>query len=234
MTELLHMKDNYIREFTARVVELTDEGVVLDRTAFYPLKGGVNCDTGVLLAGGREHRVTGTYLRGGKVVHITDTEGLEEGMEVSGKLDWERRYRLMRNHTAAHLLEAVLFRKAGALIGGGSVDAEKSRIDFTLEKMDRELIEDAVREANELVAGGAPVRIYFMPREDALRDPEMVKLAGKLPPEVRELRIVEIEGIDRQACGGPHVANISELGKIRVLKMENKGRGRRRLYYTVE
>ncbi len=234
MTELLHMKDSYLKEFEAKVVNVTDRGIVLDRTAFYPRKGGVDCDTGVLIAGGREIKIK-EVLWDGEVLHIPEKpEPISAGTPVKGRIDWERRYHLMKLHTAAHLLEAVIFKRTGALIGSGRVEIGGSYLGFTLENMDRELISEAVNEANSLIQRGAPVRIYFLPREEALKDPEMVKLASRLPPAVRELRIVEIEGIDRQACGGPHVANIKEIGNIEIIRIKNKGKGNRRLYYEIQ
>jgi misacylated tRNA(Ala) deacylase len=125
----------------------------------------------------------------------------------------------------------MVFKKTGALIGSGRVSVDRSYLGFTLENMDRALIERAVEEAHEAIERGAPVKTYFMKREEALKIPEIVKLAGKLPPAVEELRIIEIEGIDRQACGGPHVANIREIGRIEVIKMENKGKNNRRIYF---
>jgi misacylated tRNA(Ala) deacylase len=232
MTELLHMTDNYCRRFEATVTEVLDDGVVLDRTAFYPHGGGVAGDRGMLVAG-RKRDVTGTVWRGGRVVHLTDTQGLEKGTKVHGEIEWGRRHRLMRAHTASHLLEAFMFRRTGALIGSGRVSLGRSYIGFTLDEMDTELIAEVVKEANDTIEAGAPVTITFMPREEALEDPEMVKLAGKLPPEVKELRIVTIAGIDRQACGGPHVADIGEIGHIEVLDTVNKGKKNRRLYFDV-
>ena len=233
MTELLHMKDNYLRRFEAEVTEVLPNGIVLNKTAFYPLGGGVNYDKGMIV-GDKKYNVLETKWQDGKVVHvIEDTSNFSVGQTVHGEIEWGRRYKLMRNHTSAHLLEAMIFKKTGALVGSGRVDIEKSYLGFTLEKMDKSLIEEAVKEANQLIEKGAPVKIYFMERKKALKDPEMVKLAGKLPPEVKELRIVEIEGIDRQACGGPHLANIEEIGRIEIVKLKNKGKTNRRLYYTV-
>ncbi len=234
MAELLFMKDCYIKRFEAEVADIREGGVVLDRTAFYPLKGGVQDDKGMLVADGKKYVVRGTRWVDGEVIHVVDsTEGLKPGMKVNGEIEWDRRYKLMRLHTSAHLLEAVIFKKTGALIGSGRVSVDGSYIGFTLEKMDRELIVNAVEEANQLIEKGAKVNISFMKREDALKDPNMVKLAGKLPPEVEELRIVEIEGIDRQACGGPHVADIKEIEGIQVVKLKNKGAKNRRLYFEV-
>ncbi|MBR9680644.1 MAG: alanyl-tRNA editing protein [Candidatus Altiarchaeota archaeon] len=232
MTELLHMKDNYLRRFKATITEIVENGIVLDRTAFYPLGGGVNFDKGMIVAD-KKYNVIETKWQDGKIVHIIeDTSGLLKGQTVNGEIEWERRYKLMRNHTAAHLLESIVFDKTKALIGSGKVDTDKGYLGFTLENMDRELIQGAVDKANKLIEKGAPVKIYFMERSEALKDPNMVKLAGKLPPEVKRLRIVEIEGIEKQACGGPHIANINEIVKIEILKLKNKGKQNRRLYYT--
>ncbi|MBR9690038.1 MAG: alanyl-tRNA editing protein [Candidatus Altiarchaeota archaeon] len=231
MTELIHMKDNYTRRFEAEITEVLDGGVVLNRTAFYPLGGGVGDDKGMIIAD-KKYNVVGTKWQDGKAIHlIEDTTGLRVGMTVNGEIEWGRRYKLMRNHTSAHLLEAMVFNKTGALIGSGNVSVDKGYLGFTLENMDKELIEQAVKDANKLIEKGAPVKIYFMDRKTALADKDMVKLATKLPPEVKELRIVEIEGIERQACGGPHIADISEIGKIEIVKMDNKGKNNRRLYY---
>lgn len=224
------MKDNYVKRFEAKVLEVLEDGVVLDRTAFYPLRGGVDCDKGMLVAG-KKHDVTAVVWRDGKVVHLTDVTGLKPGMPVHGEIEWGRRYQLMRNHTASHLLEAMVFRKTGALIGSGNVSVDRSHLGFTLENMDRSLIEQAVADANAAVDRGAPVTVSFMKREEAMKIPEIVKLAGKLPPAVKELRIIEIDGIDRQACGGPHIADISEIGHIETIKLENKGKNNRRLYF---
>ncbi|MBR9681486.1 MAG: alanyl-tRNA editing protein [Candidatus Altiarchaeota archaeon] len=234
MTELLHMKDCYIKRFEAEIVEVLESGVVLSETAFYPLAGGVQEDKGMLVVNGKKYNVTATKWMDEKVVHILDSvEGLTSGTKVNGELEWDRRYKIMRLHTAAHLLEAVIYKKTGALIGGGKVSVDGSYMGFTLDEMDRELIIDTVKVANKLVDAGAKVKVSFMKGEEALKHPGMVKLAGKLPPKVAELRIVEIEGIDRQACGGPHVENINEIEEIRVVKLKNKGAKNRRLYFEV-
>ncbi|MBR9679448.1 MAG: alanyl-tRNA editing protein [Candidatus Altiarchaeota archaeon] len=234
MTVLLHMKDNYVKEFDATVVKLTETGVVLDQTAFYPLGGGVDGDTGTLTVNKTKLKVSGTVWQDGQVVHLLkDMSLFKPGTSVHGKLDWDRRHKIMRTHTAAHLLEAIIFKQTGALIGSGRVDLKSSYLGFTIEQMDKQLIEQAVETANQLIKKGAKVAIYFMDRTEALKAPEMVKLAGKMPPELNELRIVEITELDRQACGGPHVADISELKEIKLVKMKNKGKANRRLYYQV-
>jgi misacylated tRNA(Ala) deacylase len=153
---------------------------------------------------------------------------------VKGVLDWERRHRLMRLHTAAHLIAAIMYRDYNALITGGQVDCEQAKLDFNLPKTDREIFEDAVAKANNEVGKGTALKIYFLERTEALKVPGIVKLAERMPPQVKELRIVEIPGIDMQADGGPHVNNTREIGEISLLKIENKGKTQRRVYFTVK
>ena len=139
----------------------------------------------------------------------------------------------MKLHTTAHLLAAIFHNKAGALITGGSIEPDKARMDFSLEDFDREKVDEYCNLANKLIQKDAPVKVSYMKREEALKIPDMVKLANKMPPEVDTLRIVEIEGIDRQADGGCHVNSLKEIGKIEILKLENKGKSNRRVYYSV-
>jgi misacylated tRNA(Ala) deacylase len=150
---------------------------------------------------------------------------------VQGVIDWDRRYCLMRLHTAAHLIAAVMYRDYSALITGGQVDVDQAKLDFNLPRTDREVFEDALKKANEEAAKKVELRIYFLRRDEALKVPGVVKLAERMPPEERELRIVEIPGIDLQADGGPHVKNTGEIGDIQLLKIENKGKNQRRVYF---
>jgi len=158
---------------------------------------------------------------------------ISPGDQVSGIVDWDRRHRLMRMHTAGHLLSALFFTRANCLITGNQIDVDRSRMDFNLESFDRAQIENFVAEANTLISKDAPVKTYFLERGEALRILELVKLAEAAPPDEKNLRIVEIEGIDRQADGGLHVARLREIGAIRLLKLENKGKTNRRLYYDL-
>ena len=140
----------------------------------------------------------------------------------------------MKLHTAAHLLASIFHNKSGALITGGKIEPDQGRMDFSLENFDRQIIDGYCKLANELIQKDAPVKISYMKREEALKIPDMIKLANKMPPEVETLRIVEIEGIDKQADGGCHVKSLKELGKIEILKVENKGKNNRRVYYDVK
>lgn len=233
MTELLYLEDTYKKEFKAKVEKAIENKIYLDRTAFYPQGGGQPTDTGVLRHEGEEYKVEKVKKDENGIAHYVDKEGLKEGDEVEGELDWERRYTIMRMHTAAHALSSALSEKFGCQITGNNLDTDKSRIDFNLEEFDKEQIEKAVEELNEKLAEGAEVKTSSMPREEALKDPQLVKLANVLPPAIKELRIVEIEGIDRQCDGGTHVKNAEEMGKIEIVKYDNKGKTNRRIYFTV-
>jgi len=237
-TKLLYLYDSYLKEFEAKVESIGGNAVILDQTAFHPLTGGVGCDFGWLTKSDNRFRVNRVEIdRATKVVsHILDTEptGLNAGDLVNGLIDWNRRYCLMRLHTAAHLIAAVMYRDYSALITGGQVDVDQAKLDFNLPRTDREIFEDAVRKANEETAKRVKLKTYFLSREEALKVPGVVKLAERMPPEERELRIVEIPGIDLQADGGPHVEGTGEIGEIDLLKIENKGKNQRRLYFKVK
>ncbi|TMI30401.1 alanyl-tRNA editing protein [Candidatus Bathyarchaeota archaeon] len=231
MTRKLYWDEPYSRKFTATVEELDGNNVVLDRTLFYPRGGGVSCDIGTL--GGTS--VVETIRSEDKILHsLTFVPSFGKGQSVHGELDWERRHRLMRMHTAGHLLSAILYTKVNARITGNQIDVDRSRMDFNLEAFDRAQIEGFVQEANSLIQKDAAVKTYFMEREEALKRPELVKLAEAFPPAEKQLRIVEIEGIDKQADGGLHVQKLSEIGTIQLLKLENKGKTNRRLYYDLQ
>jgi len=231
LTRKLYWDEPYSRKFTATVEELDGNNVVLDRTLFYPRGGGVSCDIGTL--GGTS--VVETIRSEDKILHsLTFVPSFGKGQSVHGELDWERRHRLMRMHTAGHLLSAILYTKVNARITGNQIDVDRSRMDFNLEAFDRAQIEGFVQEANSLIQKDAAVKTYFMEREEALKRPELVKLAEAFPPAEKQLRIVEIEGIDKQADGGLHVQKLSEIGTIQLLKLENKGKTNRRLYYDLQ
>ncbi len=238
MTELVYQRDSYLREVDAIVTRVEGASIFLDRTIFHPRTGGLEHDIGKLVRhSGEVIEVVVVYLdkATGDVAHeISPAEhGLEVGEVVRCVLNWERRYRLMRLHTASHILAAIMWRDYNALITGGHVTPEKAYDDYSLETMDRSIFEDAIAKANEVVKKALPVKIYWLPRKEALKIPGIVKLASRAPPDVKELRIVEIPGIDIQADGGPHVKNTSEIGEIKLLKIVNKGRQRKRVYFTV-
>jgi len=231
MTRKLYWDDPYQREFDGRVVALDGERVILDQTVFHPRGGGLVGDMGEI---GGVRVVETAKGEGDSIIHVLEKKpefAVEE--TVHGRLDWERRHRIMRNHTATHVLSAVIYREKGSLVTGNQVEPERSRVDFNLAEFGREIAEEFCEKANQILAKRLPVKTYFMKREDALRIPAVVKLAGAMPPEVAVLRIVEIEGVDVQADGGPHVQNLEEVGRIQLLKTDNKGKENRRLYFAL-
>ncbi|MBI4176797.1 MAG: alanyl-tRNA editing protein [Candidatus Aenigmarchaeota archaeon] len=235
MTEALYLHDSYVAEFTANVVSVDGREIILDVTAFYPSSGGVPNDTGKIDVNGSDasFSVVNVVKKDGQIVHSVDSDGLGPGDNVTGKIDWNRRYVLMRMHTAAHILSSVFNKEAGVLITGNQLGVEKSRMDFNMEIIDKEKINSYIEAANRIVAENVPVEASFMKREDAMKIPDVVKLANALPPNIPELRLVKIGAYDLQADGGCHVKNTSEIGKIELLSVENKGKSNRRIYYKV-
>lgn len=221
----------YLREFDGIVVAIDGNRVVLDQTAFYPRGGGLVSDTGRL----GPVSVTEVVKEGEEVFHVVDDpSSIMVGEKVHGQIDWDRRYKVMKMHTTAHILCAIVNRETGALITGNQINPDESRVDFNLEQFDREKLSDYFAAANAVVTRGVDVRTYFMKREEALAKPGLVKLANALPPSVAELRIVEIGDVDTQADGGVHVANTREIGQIVIDKAENKGKSNRRVYFSLK
>lgn len=231
MTKKLFWDDAYTKEFSATVASCDGNQVVLDQTAFHPKGGGLVGDTGSLEGVKVLDTIKGD---GDSIVHVSESPATwTPGSSVHGLIDWERRYRIMRMHTSAHLLSSIFNKETGALITGNQIEPDKSRIDFSLENFDREKMLLHCKQANEAIMKNPPVKTYFMQREEAMKIPGIIKLAAAAPPDVKELRIVEIEGYDIQADGGVHVKELGEITKIDPLKFENKGKSNRRLYFTI-
>lgn len=235
MTEVLCYSDSYLKEFDARVVEATPTGVVLDRTAFYPGGGGQPHDTGLLLAGGIEYRVARISRADGKLVHELDREPPATGTAVHGVLDWERRYQLMRTHTALHILCGVVWRDYHAQVTGGDMRPLSARMDFELEQMSADFAREVEASINKEVEAARPVEVRTLPREEAFQIPDLVRTKiNLLPPHIKEVRTVNIVGLNLQADGGTHVGNTREVGHIRVVGHESKGRINKRLRIELE
>jgi len=242
MTELLYQTDSYLREFPATVVAVDGPGarVVLDRTAFYPGGGGQPCDTGALQFGDVPAPVVKVSKEGDLVWHSLGplTSGLAhlpvEGSEVSGSIDWERRYALMRTHTALHVLCGVVWRDWGAQVTGGNMDPLAGRMDFEFATMHGDLVSQIEARCNEEIAAARAVRVQILPRAEAFQIPDLIRTKINLLPEgIREVRTVEIVGLDLQADGGTHVANTREVGSIRVTDYKSKGAINKRIYIEV-
>ncbi len=234
MTNALFLDDSYMKDCDATVVSVKDDKyVVLDRTIFYPKGGGQPHDVGKILKGKDEFQVVYVGKFSGEISHEVDHPGLTSNDQVHCILDWDRRYRLMRSHTASHILASILWKDAGALITGNQLEIDKVRFDFSLENFDREIFQTFVSKANELFRKDVPVLWYELPREEALKIPGVIKMSEAFPPEVSRLRIVEIAGVDKQADGGTHLKNLKEVGQIEFLKAENKGKNNRRVYFRL-
>jgi len=230
VTELLYLTDCYLRKFEATVVATEGNRVALDRTAFYPGGGGQPADRGTLLWEDGEAQVVRLRRQGDLVWHELDIEPPPVGVSVSGVLDWEHRYKLMRTHTALHILCGVIWRDYGALVTGGNMKPLAARMDFELEHMSADFAQEVEEKINAEVAAARPVKIYILPREEAFQIPDLIRTKVNLLPEgIRQVRIVEIEGLDMQADGGTHVANTREVGTIHVVGHESKGRINKRL-----
>ena len=230
MTELLYMYDSYLQEFEATVRAVQEGAVVLDRTAFYPGGGGQPHDTGLLRWNGLERTVTKVKKQGSEVWHWLEGDLPAVGTVVTGRLDWERRYKLMRTHTALHILCGVIWRDYGASVTGGNMEPGKARMDFELESMSVDFAEEVELKINEEVAAARPVTWRELAREEAFQIPDLIRTKiNLLPAQIKQVRVVEIEGLDLQADGGTHVRNTCEVGPIRVVGHTSKGRINKRL-----
>jgi misacylated tRNA(Ala) deacylase len=235
MSELIYQTDSYIKEFTAVVTGVVEEqrGILLDRTAFYPGGGGQPNDEGTLIAGDKTYRVS-KVERGN--VHIIEGDQLPAlGTTVRGVLDWERRYQLMRTHTAMHILCGVVWRDYGASVTGGNMEPLKGRMDFEFERLQKELVTEIEAKINAEVVAARDLRVRILPRAEAFQIPDLIRTKINLLPEgIPEVRTVEIVGLDLQADGGTHVTNTREVGKIRIADYKSKGGINKRIYVELE
>lgn len=232
MTVLLYQTDSYIKEFEASILDVQPQlnAVALDRTAFFPGGGGQPADRGWLEAGDRVLPVVQVKRDGELIWHVIEGALLEPGTQVMGRLDWEYRYRLMRTHTALHILCGVVWRDYGALVTGGNMEPLRGRMDFEFETLRQELVREIEERVNVEVAAGHEVRVRLLPREEASRVPDLIRTKiNLLPPQITQVRTVEIVGLDLQADGGTHVANTREVGRIRVVDYKSKGRINKRI-----
>ncbi len=236
LAKALYMDDSYLKEWDAKVKSISkDKFIVLDKTAFFPRGGGVEWDTGTITTeDGKEFNVVYTGKFSGEISHEVEKKGLRVGDKVHCKLNWERRYLLMRYHTATHVLSGVFFNEYDLKITGNQLTTEKGRIDLNMDEMDVDLIKKAIEKSNEIIKKGRPVEIYYKSRVEAEKDPDLFKLAKGFSHDIDTIRIVDIKGFDRQADGGCHVKNLNEIGKIKFKDTVNKGKNFKRVYFTIE
>lgn len=235
MTEELFLEDSYLKEFESPVAKLSGREVILARTAFYPGGGGQPADKGTLRIGPISASVVDARREGADVVHVIDSAIPETVQKLKGELDWERRYAHMRYHTALHVLSGVIWRSFDAKVTGGQMRAGRARMDFSFPgEWTAEVVGEIERLANESLAEGRPVKVYELPREEALKNLDLIRTQVNLVPErVKSVRIVEIEGIDTQADGGTHVANTREVGEMEITGHKSKGRQNKRVEFVL-
>jgi misacylated tRNA(Ala) deacylase len=234
-TELLYLEDQSLLRFTARVVDEGDVGVVLDRTAFYVTGGGQPHDTGVLRWSVGDAAVVDVRKgEGGLVWHRLDGPLPGVGTEVEGEVDAERRRALMRTHTALHVLCGVIWNRWGKAVTGGDMSPLAARMDFEFDPLPEGFGAEVEALVNAELVADRPVAVSSLPREEALADAALIRTKVNLVPEsVAEIRVVDIVGLDKQADGGTHVASTGEVGRIRVVKTESKGKGNKRIRIEV-
>ena len=236
MTNALYHTDAYLKEFDAVIAAIESNKVALDRTAFYPGGGGQPNDVGALTAAnGETWNVVKVSKQGADIWHELDREAPPVGTPVHGVIDWDRRYKLMRTHTAMHILCGVIFRDYGASVTGGNMEPLKGRMDFEFETMRQEFVKQIEEKINVEVANARPTQIKILPREEAFQIPDLIRTKINLLPEgITEVRTVEIVGLDLQADGGTHVANTSDVGRIRVVDYKSKGKSNKRIEVALD
>jgi len=231
VTDLLYLRDAYATTFDATVTEVRDNAIALDRTLFYPTGGGQPHDTGTL-AGLAVTDVRKEYGDDGEVVwHTVEGGPLPSvGATVSGEVDWDRRHQLMRTHTALHVLCGVIWNEWRVPVTGGNMEPLSARMDFEFDPVPEGFAARIEELVNAEFAADRPIEVQFLPRDTAVHDADLIRTKVNMIPEsVKEIRVVDIVGLDKQADGGTHVRSTREVGALRVLKLENKGKGNKRV-----
>ncbi|HEX6311353.1 MAG TPA: alanyl-tRNA editing protein [Acidimicrobiia bacterium] len=229
-TELLYLHDSYLRGFDATVVGVDGDRVALDRTAFYPTGGGQPHDTGTLGAA----RVTAVTKDGDLVWHALEGDVPAQGATVHGEIDWERRHALMRTHTMLHVLGGVIWNRWRKPATGGNMEPLEARMDFEFDPLPDGFAQEVEEAVNAELAAARPIEISFLPHDVAVEDEDLIRTKVNLiPASVKEIRVVDIVGLDKQADGGTHVRSTDEVGRIEVVKTESKGKGNKRIRIRV-
>ena len=233
-TELLYLRDAYVRSFDGTVQAVDGQAAVLDRTAFYVTGGGQPHDTGTLTWDGGTAEVVEVRKADGAVRHVLDGDVPPVGATVTGTIDWERRHRLMRTHTALHVLCGVIWNEWGTAVTGGNMEPLSARMDFEFDPLPEGFGATVEELVNAELAADRPIEVSFLDRSVAVEDEDLIRTKVNMIPEsVREIRVVDIVGLDKQADGGTHVRSTGEVGRIRVVKTESKGKGNKRIRVEV-
>ena len=233
--EILCYADSYLRECKSKVTDVNDHGVILNQTVFYPGGGGQPSDHGKLIWEKNEYLVKGLKRIDGKIVHLIDGDKPEINSEVLSIIDWNKRYKLMRTHTALHILCGVIWRDYSASVTGGDMKPLSGRMDFELQEMSVDFSKEVEEKINVEVSKKRDIKVYQLLREEAFKIPDLIRTKINLLPEgIKFVRIVDINGLDLQADGGTHVNNTSEVGYIKMTGHESKGKSNKRLRIEVE
>ena len=235
MTDILCYNDSYLQDFEAIVTDVVGTGIVLDKTVFYPGGGGQPCDTGTIKWDGGSTEISKVSRVDGKLVHKVEDSMPDVGESITGVIDWDKRYQLMRTHTALHILCGVVWRDYAAQVTGGNMIPLQARMDFELSEMSSGFASEIENLVNQEVQAERDIKVFNLSREEAFKIPDLIRMKiNKLPDSISEVRIVDISGLDLQADGGTHVHNTREVGNIRVIGHESKGRINKRLRIAVE
>ncbi|KXH76541.1 MAG: hypothetical protein AM326_06955 [Candidatus Thorarchaeota archaeon SMTZ-45] len=238
MTELLHMRDNYLREFDAIVESSGENYVVIDRTAFYPEGGGQSADHGVLTNGSRTVQVTDVRKVDDEIRHILSASPFRVGEKIHGEIDWARRYECMRFHTCQHVLSRYLQLNYDVVTVGNMIKPGESRADYSpLESFDEEMKRSVENDVNDILAQNIDVDVRFMPRAAAISFLRsrgyQTRYLEMVPESVQEFRVLIIGDFDVASCAGTHVKNTREIGRLQIGKSKNVGAGKRRIYFKL-
>lgn len=230
MTDLLFLQDAYLKKTTSTVTAVNGDLVMLDRTLFYPTGGGQPHDLGTIASSKADYNVLDVFKNEGAVWHKVDRPDMEVGQTVSLKLDWERRHSLMRTHTALHILCGVIWNEYGVFVTGGNMEPLRARMDFAFDPLPHNFAELITSIVNTEIQASRPIQISYLDRPEALADDHLIRTKVNLIPDsVTTIRVVDIVGLDKQADGGTHVANTSDVGRFEITKTESKGRGNKRV-----
>lgn len=234
MTEQIYNSDAYIKELESKIIEVNEDNIVLDRTIFFPGGGGQPNDLGSIFVDKKEVKIEKVSWKYGKISHFLNVNNLKVGDSIETKIDWQRRFKLMRTHTALHILCGVIWRDYGAAVTGGNMEPLKGRMDFEFPSLSAELTEEIEKKINYEVQEDRKITVDFLPREEAFQIPDLIRTKINLLPEsLRIIRTINIHGLDLQADGGTHVSSTSKVGYIKITGHESKGKINKRLRIAV-
>tara|TARA_B100001996_G_scaffold5527_1_gene4657 strand:- start:746 stop:1459 length:714 start_codon:yes stop_codon:yes gene_type:complete len=234
MTEQIYNSDAYIKELDSKIIEVNEDHIVLDKTIFFPGGGGQPNDLGSIFVDNQELKVEKVSWKDGKIAHFINDNDLKVGDLIKSKIDWERRFKLMRTHTALHILCGVIWRDYQAAVTGGNMEPLKGRMDFEFPSLSAELTEEIEKKVNVEVQEDRKITVDFLPREEAFQIPDLIRTKVNLLPEsLKIIRTINIHGLDLQADGGTHVSSTLKVGKIKITGHESKGKINKRIRIAI-